>query len=233
MEIEKTYKAATIKPGDTEETKYCAILSRVSTYLSVSGQTILSAETQKTILGDDKYMRLSLDAVAYFVKGYTTEELEKFIKFHLSKMVKLSESIPTLDEIRRLIQTTHQHDKLWRECEKAYNSSKPSEWVIGDQSLFDRTLKAYNYYDDAVDKLKKAVNKVLESGSTIEVVFKNGGSHSAILGLEDAILFWVNGTQMRYVDDRNYWRGFDWATVIGVSITELSTVEQESTNVQG
>ena len=85
MKIDSTYKAIAIEPEDTEEARYCKILAHVSSYLVVAGNTLMSAETQKKILGNDRYMKLALDAICYLMNSHSPEELELYVESKLPK----------------------------------------------------------------------------------------------------------------------------------------------------
>lgn len=232
MNIDSNYKAVAIEPGDTDKARYTKILSRVSAYLAVSPDILMSTETQKAILGDDEYMPLSLDAVAFFVDGHNTEELGKYIKSQLSEMGDTPASSGNMPNATRSIELQalaidiHKWRNAWREKEKEYNAiRKTKEYDKDDKdfiALGALTQTTFNKYDDLTHKLRPLVEETLKDGATIEITLESGNKQVISGQPEDIILCWENMQWMRYVDEKNYWRGFNWAAVIEVRVVELS-----------
>lgn len=89
MMIEPTYKAPEITQDMDLECKVVSILLRVTTFLAVAGDTILSEDTILRIIGGkDKYAKLTMDAAGKFLLGeLTPDTISVYIKRELQEML--------------------------------------------------------------------------------------------------------------------------------------------------
>ena len=86
MNIDPTYKPAEITDDMDLDNKLCGVLLRmVSFTIANKNITLMSLETTKRIIGDDKYTILVLEALS---KGFeTSDDRTNYIKRELQEML--------------------------------------------------------------------------------------------------------------------------------------------------
>lgn len=109
-------------------------------------------------------------------------------------------------ELETLVKDIRKWEDIWQKSEKEL------------AALDNATQDAFNQYDDLALTLRALVEETLVSGATIKITLDGGKVHTVAGRPKDIVLCWENVQWMRYVDGRNYWKGFNWAAVSKVDV---------------
>ena len=141
-------------------------------------------------------------------------------------MTHISRSI----ELQTLAADIRKWRDAWRKKEKEYNVIRDTKDYDKDDKDFAAlgalTQTTFNKYDDLTHKLRPLVEETLEAGMVIKITLTGGNTHIFSGKPKDIVLCWENVQWMRYVDDKNYWKGFNWAAVTEVSVTDRHEGEE-------
>jgi len=86
--LDASYKAVPIEADDDILTQTAKVLGRVSAFVYASQELrIMSQETVRKIIGNDKYSKLVVRAFEYLMKGHTPKATTDFIEWNLIEMM--------------------------------------------------------------------------------------------------------------------------------------------------